>query len=699
MVDELIRDSNLSIWHSVKGVCVWYTLVDCDHTILAKICFTILIVVGFWRPSWKEVTRQVSRVCFCFFCPCILCFCCSCSCFRLHVVVWVCAFHGEVTSVSRCLAGGSGLRRCVIFFLTPLATLSAFSPLLTWLRVAREQNRGSQELEHTQRLERTHLGSRGIRCTTQIHVHGDVTCIVGGHACGSGVRGSAVGRPLSSRHGPREGHCGDAADPLSSVHFATERFHVVLRRAHPPARSCVRNTRKVRASHKLQLRWQEHIPRGHVEVTLTAEALTQKGTEPKLAHGNLMKPFVAWLHENHVAVPHFVREALPLRISSMMQRTGGWMRSEDAQVAALSRQTQPLLDVGLDEILPKLITCKELNERWTRRLRLVDAVPYLHVPYESLICPDVLRHLQACIRAPRASWSTYGSAVAVFLRRAPSIAQIILPRSVVPAVARGDGCGAHAGGKYGVQNSRRLATRVVVTSENAHVRRSCGVRSATRWDTVQVRRTKREKVSCVTTSACSDPPTSCAKTKFLAACAVLIRPDSSRDVRGRGVRKRHSPCPLADTKTHDQARPTNRVVGSAWTRDAPATTADAGNDANFIKVDAFRNARLALHQDDGTTTRGWIWLVVFTPVSFVLLCSHLLSFDVSIKVVELPWLIHGCGDGMIDDSPLNRDIMILGGPSRRRDISVVNERCGLTIFLLSLSKLLFVDCAQPVRVT
>ena len=86
-------------------------------------------------------------------------------------------------------------------------------------------------------------------------------------------------------------------------------------------------------------------------------------------------------------------------------------------------------------------------------------------------------------------------------------------------------------------------------------------------------------------------------------------------------------------------------------------------------------------QDVGTTTRGWIWLVVFTPVSFVLLCYYLLSFDVSIKVVELPWLTHGCGNGMFDAPPLNRDIVILGGPSRRRRISVVNERCALTVFL------------------
>jgi len=141
--------------------------------------------------------------------------------------------------------------------------------------------------------------------------------------------------------------------------------------------------------------------------TLTAEALTQKGTEPKLAHGfklmydqvpdNLVEPFVAWLRENHVAVLHLVREALPLRISSMMQRMGEGWHSEDAQAAALSRQTHPLLDVGLDEILPKLITFKELNERWTRQLRLVDGVPYLYVPYESLTGPDVLRYLQASI--------------------------------------------------------------------------------------------------------------------------------------------------------------------------------------------------------------------------------------------------------------------------------------------------------------
>ena len=53
--------------------------------------------------------------------------------------------------------------------------------------------------------------------------------------------------------------------------------------------------------------------------------------------------------------------------------------------------------LGWTKSYPNWITFKELNERWTRQLGLVDGVPYFHVPYESLTGPDLLRHLQASI--------------------------------------------------------------------------------------------------------------------------------------------------------------------------------------------------------------------------------------------------------------------------------------------------------------
>ena len=106
----------------------------------------------------------------------------------------------------------------------------------------------------------------------------------------------------------------------------------------------------------------------------TAYTLAKKGTEPRLAHGfklmynqvpdNLVEPFIAWLRENNVAVLHLVREALPLRISSMMlNRHGQPAHEENADSAALSRNTHPLLDVGLGAILPRRTSFRELNER------------------------------------------------------------------------------------------------------------------------------------------------------------------------------------------------------------------------------------------------------------------------------------------------------------------------------------------------